>query len=483
MLKDKKIYLYSLVTVLFFGIFLFMQYAPDTYYVFSTNVNNNIEHFCSCGRFVTAIFMQIFMGVLNLSDKVVYSISYIIAIICTILSMYTLDEIIKEDVKKQLLKYIIVIFTIVNIFSLELFFYLEKGILMLSVLLCILAVRETKKFLEGNKKSIILALILLIVANCCYQGTVGIYVAISLVYILKYSKTIKKFILNNIIVALTYGIPALMNFIIVRFFFANSRVKGNIVLLDSMKKIYKGIKDMIFGSYNIFPKYLFAIVIIVLCIYIVVKIINKKQSIKSKIVEMLGIIYIGMGTICVTIAPQLLQDTDSIWFVARSTYPVASLIGILLLYASQIVDIDFVQNKIIIIISVIILSIQCIYFMKYEIDNIIVNYMDREQIEKIYELITNYEDSTGKKVEKIAIYEDSNPNYTYKYISSTGDMNIKSLWKDWSAIGLINYYTNRNLELISKDEEIQNQFKNNNWNNFSEEQLVFDNDTLHICTY
>lgn len=483
MLKDKKILLYSLVTVLFFGVFIFMQYAPDTYYVFSTDINKTIAHFASCGRFITVIFLKIVMGVFNLPDKVVYSISYIIAMICTILSMYVLDEIIKDDVKNKLLKYVIVIFTIINIFALELFFYLEKGILMISVLLCILAVRETKKILEGNKKSIILALILLSLANCCYQGTVGIYVAISLVYILKYSKTIKEFILNNIIIALTYGIPAIMNFIIVRFFFVNSRVKGNIILFDSIKKIYKGIKDMIFGSYNIFPKYLFAIVIIALCIYIVVKIINKKQSVKNKILEILGIIYIVIGTVCITIAPQLLQDTNSIWFVARSTYPVASLIGLLLLYASQIIDIEFIQNKIIIIISIIILSIQFTYFMRYEIDNIIVNYIDREQTEKIDELIINYEKETGKKINKIAIYADSNLNYTYKYISTSGDMNIRALCKDWSAIGLINYYTNRNLELINNDKEIQKKFKDNNWDSFSEEQLIFENDILHICAY
>lgn len=123
-----------------------MQYAPDTYYVFSTDINKTIAHFASCGRFITAIFLQIVMGVFNLPDKVVYSISYIIAMICTILSMYVLDEIIKDDVKNKLLKYVIVIFTIINIFALELFFYLEKGILMISVLLCILAARETKNF-------------------------------------------------------------------------------------------------------------------------------------------------------------------------------------------------------------------------------------------------------------------------------------------------------------------------------------------------
>ena len=145
---DKKIYIFTIFTLLFFGIFCVMQYAPDTYSVFTNTPKENLTHFFSCGRLVTGVFLYGLMGILKLDAITVYMISYGLAIFCTIVSLYKIDKIFNEDVKSTKLSVLASLLIILNVFSIELFVYIEKGILMLSVLLCVLAVEQIKKFFE-----------------------------------------------------------------------------------------------------------------------------------------------------------------------------------------------------------------------------------------------------------------------------------------------------------------------------------------------
>lgn len=477
--RDKNLYILAIVTFLFFGAFNVLQYAPDTYSVFTNSTRENILHFFSCGRIATGIFFAVFIRILNFSDNTIYIISYIMAIVFTIASLYRLYKLLKKDIKNETMCMITSILIVINVFSLELFVYIEKGILMLSVFLCIISVEQLRKFFEGSKKSIIWAVIWMLIANCCYQGTVGLFVAISLVYIIKYSNNVKEFIKNNIIVALTYGIPAVINFAMVRFIFTNSRVKGEIILMESLKKIAIGIKNMLVETCGLFPKYLFLIILTTLIIWLIYKIM-KDDNKKTRILE---ILYIIIGTIFIAVAPQILQDTNSIWLVPRSIYPAASLIGILLFYALSRFHIEKKELNVITIISVIIFIIQFIYFNIFIIDNYIVNYEDKQNSIQISELMNKYEEETGTQITKIAFYQDQTPSYTYSGIKASGDINIKALYPNWSARAVINYYTNRNLVEIEKNENIEKDFKEKNWNYFDNEQVLIVGDTLHLCIY
>ena len=482
--SSKELYIFLGITLIFFGIFSNMQYAPDTYAVFNNSLKTTVQHFFSCGRIVTGIFIGTILGLFKLSTKSLYIISYFIAIICSTFSMYKLYNITEKEIRNKCIRAIVSILIVINIFSIELFMYIEKGIMMLSVLLSILAVEQTKKTLEGNKKSSIKALILMLLATCCYQGTVGIYVALSMIYIIKYSKNIMGFIKNNISVALLYGIPAIINFIFVKFYFKNSRIKGDIVFNDSIAKIFKGTKDMFLGTYQLFPKYLFITILSILIIYIIYKIIIKKSDNKIKILEILGIFYIILGTTIVTVLPQMLQATNSIWFVARTSYPVASLIGILIIYAGMKIKTEQKENKLLLLSFIIFLIIQHIYFINFEIDNYKVNYQDMLIAKEISNKIEKYEKESGQVVNKLSVYNDMKPNYTYYNIHASGDMNIKAFSTEWSTKDIIKNYTNKNeLNIVDKDEKIEKYFKEQDWETYNEKQIIIENETLHICNY
>ena len=264
---------------------------------------------------------------------------------------------------------------------------------MFSVLMCILAVEQVEKlFINKSWKYMIFSIIYMIIATCSYQGTVGIFVAISLIYILKYSNTIKQFIANNTKVALIYGIPAIFNFMLVRFLGYNSRVEGKIVLLESIKKIILGIKNLFINTYNIMPQNIFMIFILGIIVFSIYKIIITQ---KQKVLKLLSIFYILAGTLIATIAPQILQNTESIWFVARSSYPMAGVIGILLIYIFSNFEVKKIEQNIIIIFCLMFMCIQLSCFMKLSIDGYITNYQDKQESMKIINKINEYEEQTG----------------------------------------------------------------------------------------
>ena len=410
-------------------------------------------------------------------------LSYVFAVICIILALYRLNKLIQKDIKNHILSAIIATLILINPFSLELFLYIEKGIMVLSVLICVLAVEQMDKFFQGNKKSIIWAGILMVIANCCYQGTVGLFVAISLIYIVKYSKNVKQFIANNVIVALTYGIPALLNFLLVRFFFTNTRVNGQLILSESIMKVIDGTKRMLVNSYDLLPKYLFLVVIVIILGIIIYKAIRENINAKQKALKILGAFYLIVGTLFATVAPQMLQDTNSIWFVARSSYPMAAIIGILVLYLFSKFDIKEIMKNVIICILIIFLLIQYVYFMNYTRDNYIGNYIDKQVSLEINQEILNYEKETGNTIDTIAIYRDKTPQYVYPELKASGDINIKAYSADWCVSRILKLYTGREFNVVESNQEIKEQFEQKSWDYFSEEQIIFENNVMHLCVF
>lgn len=480
---DKNLYIFSIITMIFFGAFCIVQYAPDTYSVFTNGVKHTVLHFFSCGRFVTGVATIFAMKILNLSNEGTYYLSYIFAIVCTIISLYKLNKLIQKEVKNDILSIIITTIILINPFSLELYMYIEKGIMVFSVLLCVLAVEQIDRFFNGKKKSIIYAVILMFIANCSYQGTVGLFVAISLIYIIKYSKNIKEFIKNNVIVAIVYGIPALLNFIAVRFLFTNARVNGNMVISESITKVLNGTRNMLTETYGLLPENLFLIITCIILVAISYKAIKCKSTICQKILKISGAIYIISGTIFATVAPQILQDTNSIWFVARSSYPFASIIGLLLLYLCSKFDINKIEKIIIITLIISFIIIQFTNFMQFIIDNYIGNYLDKQATIEIKNHIEEYEKNTGNLVDSICIYHDKATKYVYDNVKASGDMNIRAYSADWCIPKILQLYTGKEFKVLEGTEDLKEKFSQNNWDGFNKEQIIFDNNIMHLCTF
>ena len=478
-MKKKIFMLYIIVTLVFFGMLFRLGYATDTYQVFNFNENELFTQFASSGRFVTAIIGKIVKAT-NLSEKAIYIGSYILAIICVSLSQYKLYNFVKKDLKSRALKFVIPILIIINPFSIELFMYIENGIMALGILMCIYATENTIKYFETKQKKYILySTIFMFVANCCYQGVTGIFIAIILIYILKYSKTIRQFIKNNFIIAVIYGISAIIDYLIVKINFPTNRLSGSINILESFKKISINIVKMAKNMYNLLPKYVFILAILFTFLVFCYKIWKERKN----YIHILKFFYIVIGISFAAVVPQVVQPTESIWFVPRSTYCFASLYGILIWNLAMDYELDSKLKNFVLVVSICLIVLQLKSFVKIEQDRYIVNEKDYEISMQIISNIEKYEAETGNRITHIAIYQDSKPKYTYDGILAIGDVNIKAYSTDWSTVGILNYYLKRELKTEEKKENMAKEFLSKNWDEFNEEQIMFENSTLIICRY
>jgi hypothetical protein len=278
-------------------------------------------------------------------------------------------------------------------------------------------------------------------------------------------------------------LPAIINYALVKFVFENSRVSGEINIIESINKIATGMVSLFINTFQIIPKCFFLGVlgiVIVIGVFINLKSTTER---KRKILVGLGGVYVIIGTILVCIFPHIMEATQSIWIVARSNYAIASIIGILLLYIYMNFNINNILEKIVIAIIIVYLTFQYIGFQTIIRDNYIVGYQDQYTCKQIGEKVEQYEKTTGITVSKIAFYYNE-ISYSYPNVYANGDINIKAMYTEWSRLNSLNYYLNRDFEQTEQSEEIYNQyFKDKQWNYFDDEQIVLIDDTLHIYIY
>ena len=476
----KKVFIfYIFITALFFGILIKLEFATDTYAVFNFNKEEAFMQYAMSGRFITGFIFKIFKSI-NISEKLIYFLSYLLSVICTILSQYFLYKIIEKDVKNRGIRILIPTLIIINPFSIELFLFIEKGIMWFGILMCIVAVKSVVDFFETKqKKYIIYAIVWMFMANCSYQGVVGIFAVILLVYILKYARNIKEFLINNAIVGSVYSIAAIIDYLLVKILFKSTRINGNINIIESIKIILKNTFSMAVKTYEILPKYVF----ILLILFTFTAFCSKIWKEEKKFINIAKFLYIVFEITFFAIVPQIIQPTSSIWFVPRSTYCFASMYGILVLFIAMNYDVDEISKYFILITSFILFFSQAQRFIKIEKDRYILNGKDEQITMQIIEQINNYESKKGNKIENVAIYQDENPNYTYEGIFATGDMNIKCYSTDWSTIEILKYYLKRDLKMVEKDKKIEQDFQKQNWDTFNTRQIIFKENTINICNY
>lgn len=487
-IQDKSLLIILLLVIGFFGTLIHVEYTTDTYCVFSVGGREIVQTFLNSGRVITAGFFAV-CKILKFSNSIIYRISFVISLIAMILSIVVLNNTIKRMLKNKAnekISLITSIITLINLFSFELFLYVEKGIMVASVLFEVIAFDVLVRFFEAKQfdlKKLLIAFAMMILATASYQGTAALFVALAIVYIATNTKSIKDFLYKNVVAALLYGIPGILNFIIVKLFGITSRITGDINLSESLLKIYKSTKEVLESTFDLLPKNLFLFVCLAIIVYIVVKIIRTNNTTKNKTLKILGIVYIIAGTIISAVFPQIMQNTDSIWFVPRSIYSMASLIGVLLLYASLNIEIKKNERIGIYIVIIMLLLLQFTQFQRIFKDRYTSNYLDKIEGSQIKEIIEEYEKETNIEVKNVAFYQDKETKYVHDNIRAVGDVNVRGFAVDWSAIGALEILADRELKNVEPLEDIKKEFSEKQWYKFNEEQMIFIDDTLHMCLY
>ena len=116
------------------------------------------------------------------------------------------------------------------------------------------------------------------------------------------------------------------------------------------------------------------------------------------------------------------------------------------------------------------------------IQSVKVNEIERENCEKIKEVIEAYEKETNIKVTKIVGCHRENDDYYYPGFLHAGAITQKGL-NSWAVRETICFYIERHLQYAPPmtDEQYQEFFAGKTWDEFSTEQVVIEGDTLYFC--
>lgn len=183
----------------------------------------------------------------------------------------------------------------------------------------------------------------------------------------------------------------------------------------------------------------------------------------------------------------------------RICYPIGALVGILILnYLLNIVGVDYANVNesgnilsyfktasvigiyLFCILYVIILYVE---FQKDILNKYTTNARDMYTVEIIGDRIVQYEKETGNVIESITFYKDANVHPGYHDVVFVQDVMIRSFYEWYSDLNSINYYLGTNYKKGAENGNIRKFFESNDWDTFSYEQLIFDDNELHICMY
>lgn len=469
-------------TFLFLGIHVFLSFATDTYGDVFWSTKEIVGIFCSSGRFITAIFLGL-SKFLHLSFHAIYLVSFILMIISISLSLYYLTKLLQKLIKNWPIAFMLSVMIVICPFIVEIVHYLEMGTMTLGILLCIIATKKFIEFTEGDKKSLLKAFGIFFLACCCYQGVVGLFIALATIFVVKKSRNLKGFLINTVFSVLVYGGGVIINMLLAQLLTGSDRASSHHDLIGTLAMLGEGFKNIFIDFMNIMPSVIMYGFLILIILIALIDAIKEKQ-LKSFFIRILQSVYLYGVVLLAAIAPQLAWMQGSFSAQPRVLYVYGAIIGI-----SSVVMISDGKNittrygRTIGCLMVIFLIFDWYNINKIAMENYTVNAIDKNQILLIQSRINSYETKSGKVITKIVPIRDSIITWHYLGMLNYGDVSVPVM-ASGHEVHAMNYYTGRNYSRVEEiPEEMDTYCKKENWSDFQEEQLVFKGDTLYLCKY
>ena len=483
--KDKMYIVGSLLVLLIlFGIFVHDHFAMDTVVLYNIGYSNNAHTYLNNGRILMYLFLMI-MDYLELPFIVCKQLAWLLglaSIWCAIINLYLL---LKKYTKNSLVNIITSFLIACSLFTVELFSFPEfTGITCFGVLAAILSSIHIVNFFEHHdKKYILKALLFATIAMFSYQSVMSFVVVISIAFALKYSTKISDFIKNNLLIAFVYGSACLLGLIYTALN-GSDRVSGSIYLKDSIISILSQAKSLMWTTQNILPSYMYAIIVLLIGVLLIVEIYKEKS--KKSYIKFWFLVYCSIAMVVVPLVPFVLVNTNNIGICGRTVISMGSLVGLLFLF--YIVNIK--NNRLFEWLSVGVFTILLIFasysYHEIAINRFIINKGDEDLTNEIIKIIEDYESNSNIEIKNMGLINDLNITLTYSGSQYINNMTQRAMTVDWSTMYYFRYFLNRDIKHIQNvniPKEIKEICSNNDWVEFDEEQIIFEEDTVYICIY
>lgn len=483
-------YLYTLILILaLLGAGILPNYAPDTYYMLNDISGSIKASFTSNGRWVTAV-IYLLSEMIHLDGILLVTVYAVLGMIFLYFSVLLYEDSLRSYIANDLLRCILSALTICNIYIIEYFLFHGKINYMLSVLLCVLAYRGTRKvFLHLSKHpvtDIIMAEICLIISAGSYQGILALYIVLMLPVVLDPRNRVGRELLRLLEVLLLYAGGGLVELLYLHFVSSNRAEAETIG--ESLTERILGLLRLPYNSihaFGIIPEFLFPL--FTLCIFAVgVYGARKSANSVSLIIHM---VVLCIGVDCSAWIMILLGIG---WYAPRVIYVFACMPWLLAIYCFQTgifngtsssTEIRKAEPRMIAIMSTVFLIIEAVGFLHIFKEKFETNMLDQYRCDMIQQSIDTYEEETGNTILHLSFYMDQNHDAYNSLFSSYPLFRESAFDEDWSNCAMMNVYENKKYTAGKKDTAIAEAFSRRDWTTFSQEQLVFQDDTLHICVY
>ena len=456
--------------------------ASDTYNLMDLGYFEYPSHyFLKDARIVSTLVMYL-AGILNLSYEFFIVFMEVLAVIITSLSIYYIYKTVKEKINletnwKKALVIMATFILIFNCMSLEYLLYAECSVMCLSVFLSVISARI---FSKNKKHHFIVPTLLMIIATFCYQGSVNIFLPLVVLFLFIDKKKLgnKELVKQIIIASIVLGIAYLINVV--------SIYAINIALGEVQGRISNGVLSnlSIFGyvlgiilratlitNYNLWPTGITLIFIFIILF---------QEKTNEKLFKYLILVIISIG-IC--IVPVFFLSSPSM--EPRMAMSIGSIIGMTLIY---LLSLEQKHKSLEYAVSIIVIG----FFIFNTINTIQIysahiagNKIDENMGMTIKYRIEEYERESGNTVTSVAYYRDANHrDYHLGWDKKLSSFGQRAFDNYYCIVEALNYFCERKFERVQMDAEIYNEyFAGKDWDAYSDEQIVFDGDTMYLCTY
>lgn len=483
--NNKKAFLLWLIIFLFSLAICFAfampHYTHDTFKIINNGyINYTQNYFIKEARPFTAL-ITIIAAIIQLPIEVYSILSFLIAIGLLSYTAVIIYQIIKKVLntiskRESLLLILISHLFVYSYLAIEHIFFLESCMMALGILLSIIA---AKVIIEDKKYKYIKAILIILTAVFCYQGSIAIFPMFLLTYyFLLVPLKGKEKVAFTIKTAFIYGIAMLLTILYCKFLIGESRIHTNIEMV-SLKEILWNLKYLVIDSLGVIPSFTHLSIMLLTTITILIFSKNTKKE-KCKLVINYFFIYIASVAICMM--PVFMGA--GLDLIPRMCIAYGTTIAISLLFLWTTVRKEKNRkNRIVQILILTIFIANSILYTTLTIQHLKVNQLDRQLSQKVKQIIEEYEEKENKQITQIVMCFDKNSQKYYDGFIHAGPY-TKRATGSWATREALMYYMQRNFRFAPITyQECAMLFKEKDWDEFSEEQIILKDNILYFCVY
>lgn len=476
-----------LMFVILFTFMLFPNhYATDTYNIIELGFKEYAEKwFAPSGRTVGMLVLFIFEKT-NLNCNQYIFIMKIISVIIATITIFEFHELISkysnvlnENKFKRLAIFLASLLTFLNSATYQFFYYPESAIMWLGVFFVVIAL---KIILDYNDKFRYLkSFIFIFLAMNCYQTVILFYIPALMIFVGLTNKSTKEVVIEYIKNCFIICINLLLGYFIIErlckcfdviIYRNHGFVLNKDVIITNFFNLIYNFNDGIANSK------LFAMNIMVISFCIMLAKDNFKIDKKKSIIILLITIFTSF------IEVLLIVSLTDFYLADRIQFTYISLIGLnsiyLLMYTDLIDREEF--KKIINYILAFLLVLNILNSISITIWSNIARKRDIIIGNIIAEKIEEYENQ-NEKIIRIEYCYDSDWTRVDKDIRYTWEPTQRIMGADWVVDNAIRFFSGSDFIIEKNQSNYQEIFDSCEWDEFSEEQIKFKNDTMYFCIY